>query len=135
MIYLDNATTSWPKPESVYQAMDEFLRKNGGNPGRGSHSMALAAGEVVEETRMLVARLINAPEKDRVIFTLNCTDALNLGLKGVLKPDDHVITNCIGYNEHLSIRYYSVKSGILQCRGGDRSNTSGLREAYENNQY
>jgi len=98
MIYLDNAATSWPKPESVYQTMDEFLRKKGGNPSRGSHSMAVAAMETVEETRMLVARLINAPEKERVIFTLNCTDALNLGLKGLLRPGDHVITSCIGHN-------------------------------------
>ena len=85
MIYLDNAATSWPKPESVYQTMNDFLRTKGGNPGRGSHSMAMAARQVVEETRMLVARLINA-EIDRVIFTLNCTDALNMGLKGLLKP-------------------------------------------------
>ncbi len=98
MIYLDNAATSWPKPESVYQTMDKFLRTKGGNPGRGSHSMALAATEVVEETRMLVARLINAVEIERVIFTLNCTEALNLGLKGLLRPGDHVITSCIGHN-------------------------------------
>ena len=64
MIYIDNAATSWPKPESVYQTMDEFLRKKGGNPGRGGHSMAVAAAEMVEETRMLVLRLINAPEKE-----------------------------------------------------------------------
>lgn len=98
MIYLDNAATSWPKPESVYQTMDEFLRVKGGNPGRGSHSLAAAAREVVEETRMLVARLINASEKERVIFTLNCTDSLNLGLKGLLRPGDHVITSRIGHN-------------------------------------
>ncbi len=98
MIYLDNAATSWPKPESVYETMDEFLRTKGGNPGRGSHSLAVAAREIVEETRMLVARFINAPEMKRVIFTLNCTDALNLGLKGLLRPGDHVITSCIGHN-------------------------------------
>jgi cysteine desulfurase family protein len=98
MIYLDNAATSWPKPESVYRTMDDFLRTKGGNPGRGSNSMALAAGETVEETRRLVARLINASETNRVIFTLNCTDALNLGLKGLLKPGDHVITDSIGHN-------------------------------------
>jgi selenocysteine lyase/cysteine desulfurase len=97
-IYLDNAATSWPKPESVYQTTDEFLREKGGNPGRGSHSLAVAAKEVVEETRRLVARLINAPEIERAIFTLNCTDALNLGLKGLLRPGDHVITSCIGHN-------------------------------------
>jgi cysteine desulfurase family protein len=98
MIYLDNAATSWPKPESVYRTMDDFLRTKGGNPGRGSNSMALAARETVEETRRLVARLINVSETNRVIFTFNCTDALNLGLKGLLKPGDHVITDNIGHN-------------------------------------
>ena len=98
MIYLDNAATSWPKPEIVYKTMDEFLRTKGGNPGRGSHSLALAARQTVDETRMLVARFIHAPEINRVIFTLNCTDALNLGLKGLLKPGDHVVTSCIGHN-------------------------------------
>jgi selenocysteine lyase/cysteine desulfurase len=98
MIYLDNAATSWPKPESVYQAMDKFLREKAGNPGRGGHSMVLAAERVIEEARVLMARLINAPEKDRIIFTLNCTDALNLGLKGLLKPGDHVITTSIEHN-------------------------------------
>lgn len=98
MIYLDNAATSWPKPETVYQTMDRFLREKGGNPGRGSHSLATAATETVEESRGLVARLINAPEAKRVIFTLNCTDALNLGLKGLLRPGDHVVTSSIGHN-------------------------------------
>jgi len=98
MIYLDNAATSWPKPESVYQTMDEFLRTKGGNPGRGGHSLAIAARETVEETRMLIARFINAPEINQIIFTLNCTDSLNLGLKGLLRPGDHVITSCIGHN-------------------------------------
>lgn len=97
MIYLDNAATSWPKPESVYQAMDSFMRHKAGNPGRGSHSMATAAGQAVDEARLLVARLINA-EKERTIFTLNCTEALNLALKGLLKPGDHVITSSIEHN-------------------------------------
>jgi cysteine desulfurase family protein len=98
VVYLDNAATSWPKPEAVYQILGEFLRTKGGNPGRGSHSLATAAMEAVEETRMFVARLINAPEKERAIFTLNCTDALNLGLKGLLHEGDHVITSCLEHN-------------------------------------
>ncbi len=98
MIYLDNAATSWPKPESVYRATDEFLRTSGGNPGRGGHTMAVAASKMVDETRLLVRRLINAPEKDRVIFTFNCTDSLNTGLKGLLRPGDHVITSSIEHN-------------------------------------
>ena len=98
MIYLDNAATSWPKPESVYQAVDEFLRTKAGNPGRGGHSMAVAASEAVEETRLLLAQLINAADKDRVIFTLNCTDSLNIGLKGLLGPGDHVIISSLEHN-------------------------------------
>lgn len=111
MIYLDNAATSWPKPESVYQTMDEFLRTKGGNPGRGSHSMALAARETVEGVRVLLARFINAPEIKRVIFTLNCTDSLNLGLKGLLSAGDHVITSCIGHNSLVR------PLRRLECRG------------------
>ena len=98
MIYLDNAATSWPKPEIVYETMESFLREKGGNPGRASHSLAIAAGSTIEEARIFAARLINTPDKNRVIFTLNCTDALNLGLKGLLKPRDHVITDRISHN-------------------------------------
>lgn len=98
MIYLDNAATSWPKPESVYTTMDTFLRTKGGNPGRGGHSMAIAAMEAVARTRRLVARLINATETERIVFTFNCTDALNIALKGLLKTGDHVITDSIGHN-------------------------------------
>lgn len=98
MIYLDNAATSWPKPEIVYQAMDKFLREKGGNPGHGSHSLAAAAKQVIDETRMRVARFINAPEVDRIVFTMNCTHSLNIGMKGLLKPGDHVITSRLEHN-------------------------------------
>src|SRR5659263_219739 len=98
MIYLDNAATSWPKPESVYRTMDQFLREKGGNPGHGSHSLAVAAMGVVQETRTLVARFIRAPEIERVIFTLNCTDSINIALKGLLKSGDHVITSSLEHN-------------------------------------
>src|SRR5512143_2699500 len=98
MIYLDNAATSWPKPEIVYQTMDKFLREKGGNPGHGNHSMALAAQQTIDETRLLVARFINASDSKRVIFTLNCTESINIGLKGLLKPGDHVITSSLEHN-------------------------------------
>jgi cysteine desulfurase / selenocysteine lyase len=140
MIYLDNAATSWPKPEIVYRTMDEFLRTKGGNPGRGSNSMALAARETVEETRRLVARLINTPETNRVIFTLNCTDALNLGLKGLLKPGDHVITDSIGHNSLVrplkKLEAHGVKvnrlspspdTGVVSARDIEAAITRGTR--------
>ena len=98
MVYLDNAATSWPKPEAVYQTMDAFLREKGANPGRSGHDMAVAAEKVMEETRVLLARLLNAADERDIIFTLNCTDSLNLALKGLLKPGDHVITSSIGHN-------------------------------------
>ena len=112
MIYLDNAATSWPKPESVYLAMDESLRKSGGNPGRGGHSMALAASRIVDDARLLMARLINAPDKNRVIFTLNCTDSLNMGLKGLLKPGDHVITSTLEHNSVVRPLRKLEKQGV-----------------------
>ena len=123
MIYLDNAATSWPKPEIVYRTMDEFLRTKGGNPGRGSNSMALAARETVEETRRMVARLINAPETNRVIFTLNCTDALNLGLKGMLKPGDHVITDSIGHNSLVRPLRKVERHGVKVTRVPQQTDT------------
>ncbi|UCC16391.1 MAG: aminotransferase class V-fold PLP-dependent enzyme [Dehalococcoidales bacterium] len=112
MIYLDNAATTWPKPEIVYRTMDTFMRNSGGNPGRGGHSMAESASKVVDDTRLLLARLINAPDNNRVIFTLNCTDSLNTGLKGLLKPGDHVITSTIEHNSVIrpleKLRYQGI---------------------------
>ncbi len=101
MIYLDNAATSWPKPEIVYTTMDKFLREKGGNPGHGSHSLAMAAKQVVDEARVAIARFIGAPEPERVIFTLNCTDSLNMAVKGLLKPGDEVITSTLEHNALL----------------------------------
>ncbi len=112
MIYLDNAATSWPKPEVVYQTMDRFLRERGGNPGHGSHSLAAAAKQTVDEARLRVAHFINAPEVERVIFTLNCTDSLNLGLKGLLKPGDHVITSRFEHNAVIRPLFKLSQYGI-----------------------
>jgi cysteine desulfurase family protein len=116
MIYLDNAATSWPKPEAVYRTMDDFLRNKGGNPGRGSHSLALAAHETIEETRRLLARLFNAPDLKRIVFTMNCTDALNLALKGLLKPGDHVITDRLSHNSLVRPLHKLETAGIKVTR-------------------
>ena len=100
MVYLDNAATSWPKPESVYREMDRFYREFGANPGRSGHRMAVAAERKIEETRHRLARLFNAPDPARIIFALNATDALNMAIKGVLRPGDHVVTTLL---EHSSV--------------------------------
>jgi cysteine desulfurase family protein len=97
-IYLDNAATSFPKPESVYRAMDEFARTSLANPGRAGHKMALAAERALDDCRHLLNQLFRGKEPERWIFTLNGTDALNMAFKGVLKDGDHVITTDLEHN-------------------------------------
>ncbi|HXX92887.1 MAG TPA: aminotransferase class V-fold PLP-dependent enzyme [Planctomycetota bacterium] len=98
MIYLDNAATSFPKPESVYRAMDEFARTWAGNPGRSGHRLAVESEKRVQGCREAVARLLNAESPDRVVLTLNATDGLNIAQKGVLRAGDHVITSPLEHN-------------------------------------
>src|SRR5437763_4230535 len=98
MVYLDNAATSFPKPESVYQALDRFSRSDLANPGRAGHKMALAAERVLDDARHLLNQLFHGEGPERFIFTLNCTDALNMAFKGVLADGDHVITTDLEHN-------------------------------------
>jgi len=99
-IYLDNAATTWPKPEEVYHAVDVTMREHGANPGRAAYRMSVEAQRLTDETRQQVCRLFNAPAPERVIFTLNCTDALSLVLKGLIKSGDRVVS---GPFEHNSV--------------------------------
>jgi cysteine desulfurase/selenocysteine lyase len=98
MIYLDNAATSFPKPEAVYQALDRFARQSLANPGRAGHKMALAAERALDDTRHLLNQLFHGEGPERFVFTLNCTDALNMAFKGVLADGDHVITSDLEHN-------------------------------------
>lgn len=98
MIYFDNAATSWPKPPEVVEAMNNCLREKGANPGRSGHRLSLAAGEIVDAARASIAQLFNIKNPDRVIFTLNATDALNMAIKGAVKPGDHVVTTSMEHN-------------------------------------
>jgi selenocysteine lyase/cysteine desulfurase len=98
MIYLDNAATSFPKPEPVYQALDRFAREALANPGRGNHRMALESQHLIERARAALNRFFRGEAAERWIFTLNCTDGLNMAIKGVLSPGDHVITSDLEHN-------------------------------------
>src|ERR1043166_8494317 len=98
MISLDNAATSFPKPESVYKALDYFARHDLANPGRAGHKMALAAERALDDCRHLLNQFFHGEGPERFIFTLNCTDALNMAFKGVLKEGDHVITTDLEHN-------------------------------------
>ncbi len=97
-IYLDNAATSYPKPESVYRAVENILRNVGANPGRGGHMMALEAGRVVFETRETVADFFNIADSARIVFAANATEAINTGLVGLLNPGDRVVTSTMEHN-------------------------------------
>lgn len=97
-VYLDNAATSWPKPESVYRAVEDFMRNVGATPGRGGHWREEQAQRIATEARQAIAQLVNAPAPEGVIFTINATQAINIGLKGLLRPGDHVITSSIEHN-------------------------------------
>src|SRR5215475_7806222 len=98
MTYLDNAATSFPKPESVYQALDQFASRDLANPGRAGHKMALAAERTLDDCRHLLNQFFHGKEPERFVFTLNCTDALNMAFKGVLREGDHVITSDLEHN-------------------------------------
>ncbi len=100
MIYLDNAASSHPKPEAVYRAVQAALEL-GANPGRSGHRAALEAARTVYAARETVARLLGVADPARIVFTLNGTHALNLALKGVLRPGDHVVTSTMEHNSVL----------------------------------
>lgn len=100
-IYLDNAATSFPKPEAVYAAVDHYNRQIGVAIGRGSSRSAIEAQAIVDRCRSKVAQLLGAASADRVVFTFNGTDSLNLGIQGLLRPGDHVVTSTIEHNSVL----------------------------------
>jgi cysteine desulfurase family protein len=98
MIYLDNAATSWPKAPGVVRAVVNVLKSAAGNPGRTSHRSALDAAELIQECRENLAALIGVGNPLRICFTANTTEALNLAIKGVLKPGDHAICSSMEHN-------------------------------------
>jgi cysteine desulfurase / selenocysteine lyase len=100
-IYLDNAATTWPKPEPVYRAVDDYQRRLGAPAGRGSYAEAAEAERIVVSCRKKIATLIGATDPSRIIFTLNGTDSLNIALHGLLKPGDHVVTTVCEHNSIL----------------------------------
>jgi cysteine desulfurase / selenocysteine lyase len=113
MIYLDNAATSFPKPEPVYQALDAFARTSLANPGRAGHRMAVAAERTLDATRHSLNQFFHGAAPERWIFTLNCTDGLNLAIKGIVQPGDHVITTDLEHNSISRPLVALQKTGII----------------------
>jgi len=101
MIYFDNAATSWPKPPGVAEAMARFISEVGANPGRAAHRQALESGRIVYGAREAVCELFHAPDPLRLVWCKNVTEALNLALRGLLRPGDHVVTSSMEHNSMM----------------------------------
>lgn len=112
MIYLDNAATSFRKPEEVLEAVMEAMRHSG-NASRGTHSAAISASQSVYEARRRLAGFFHCERADHVIFTQNSTEALNIALYGLLSPGEHVITTDLEHNSVLRPLYDLESRGLL----------------------
>jgi cysteine desulfurase/selenocysteine lyase len=133
MIYLDYAATSWPKPPEVLHAISNFLECSGGNPGRSGHRLSIAAGRIVFSARQAVAQLFNNPDPMRVIFTHNVTYALNLALRGLLKPGDRVVTSSMEHNSVMrplrALEEDGVQVVVVGCDSDGCLDLQAMREA------
>ena len=98
MIYLDNAATSYPKPDETLHALVDFVTNVGGNPGRSGHPLSIEAARIVFQAREKLTAFINGKHSERLIFTSNGTDSLNLAILGLIAPHDHVITTSLEHN-------------------------------------
>ena len=100
--YLDNAATTWPKPEPVYTFMDSFFRSHGVNPGRAGHELAVEAEQMIVSTRRMLAEFFGyGGSPERVVFTQNATDSLNTAMFGLVRPGDHLIITRLEHNSVL----------------------------------
>lgn len=98
MIYLDNAATTFPKPQSVVREVNMAITRYGANPGRSGHELAMKAGKTIYDCRLKLAKLFNVKNEENIIFTLNCTQSINFVLKGLLKKGDHVVISDLEHN-------------------------------------
>ena len=109
LIYMDNGATSYPKPEKVYTFMDAFYREFGVNPGRSGYDLCMETGTLVDQTRRELTNFFNGDNPDRLCFSYNSTDALNLIIFGMLKNGDHAITTTLDHNAVLRPLYHLIQ--------------------------
>jgi cysteine desulfurase / selenocysteine lyase len=113
MIYLDNAATSFPKPSETIAALNHFVRDIGGNPGRSGHTLSLEAARVIFEVREKLTAFVGMKDSERLIFTQNGTESLNLALLGLLKVNDHVVTTTMEHNSVMRpLEYLRIQRGV-----------------------
>ncbi len=113
IVYLDNAATSFPKPLCVWRAMEHYFFKVGGNPGRSGHRLSYRASEILFDTREALARLFNIDTPERIVFTKNATEAINVAILGLLKPGERVVTTAMEHNAVMRpLRYLEKTQGV-----------------------
>lgn len=137
-IYLDNAATSWPKPDVVYAAVDRYLRENGAPAGRSAYREAAEVESVIGSARASIARLIGADHAKQIVFTFNATGALNLAIHGLLRPGDHAISTVADHNSVLRpLRYLEEHGGVevsrVTCDLSGRVDPDDVRRAIQPN--
>lgn len=132
-IYMDNAATSWPKPEETLTAMADYARSVGANPGRSGHSMSVDAGRVILDTRVAIAELFGVTNPLRIIFTKNATEALNIAILGLLKQGDHVITSGMEHNSVMrplrEMEKRGVEVSVIPCSSAGEMNPDDVDRA------
>jgi cysteine desulfurase family protein len=119
VVYLDNASTSWPKPPQVLRAIADFLQYAGGNPGRAGHRLSIEAGRIVYDTREALAELFGVRDPMRVVFAANVTQAINTVLRGLLRQGQRVVTTGIEHNAVMrplrGLERRGVKVTVVPC--------------------
>ena len=112
-IYLDNSATTFPKPDEVYDFMCNFYKKHGVSPGRSGFDAAIATEEVVHETRKMLTNLFNGDDPNRLTFSYNASDSLNMVLQGLANRGDHVITTMLEHNSVLRpLHHLSINNNV-----------------------
>lgn len=127
MIYFDNGATTFPKPRAVVNAVANAMLRNGANPGRSGHNMSVRASEIMFNCRQNAARLFEFDKPENVIFTLNCTAALNTVIKGTLKKGNHVVISSLEHNAVLrpveALKSRGVSYSVAEAVEGDDDQT------------
>jgi cysteine desulfurase family protein len=135
-IYLDNAATSWPKPDAVYAAVDDYQRRLGAPAGRGAYATGQEVARRVADARRSVAALLGVKESRQIVLGLNGTDVLNTAIHGLLRDGDHVVTSVAEHNSVLRpLRWLAERRGVrvtyVNCDGEGRIDPDGVRQAIE----
>lgn len=137
MIYMDNAATTWPKPQRVIKAVTGCMERYGANPGRSGHKMSVQAGMILLYTREMLCELFNIRDPFQFVFTCNCTDSLNMAIKGSVTPADHVITSSMEHNAVIrplkEMEKQGLKLTIIKCSPDGDIDPDDIRKAVQTN--